>query len=180
MLQNTFFEEDELISFGAFRFTKHVSYMTRYINWRTKTVFKTVTRNSARTCRRMSSVCRYCSVVIATSKRHKFQTLSSAPRLSTSMTVGDMLSADGNYEKRINYNFGWYCEWKLCWFYNYLYLLIINIIQFILVNKLSNFPSERCTGWELAWGANWKKLSHDYGLNLICKNLGHCSPSSNM
>ena len=55
---------------------------------------------------------------------------------------------------------------------NYLYLLIINIMQFILVNKLSNFPSERCTGRELAWGANWKKLSHGYGPNLICKNLG--------
>ena len=37
--------------------TKHVSYMTRYINWRTKTVFKTVTRNSASTCRRMNNVC---------------------------------------------------------------------------------------------------------------------------
>ena len=40
------------------------------------------------------------------------------------------------------------------------------------MKKLSNFPSKRCTGWEFAWGANWKKLSHDHGPNLICKNLG--------
>ena len=37
--------------------TKHVTYMTRYIIWRTKTVFKTVTRNSASSCRRMNSIC---------------------------------------------------------------------------------------------------------------------------
>ena len=37
--------------------TKHVSDMTRYINWRTKIVFKSVFRNSASTSRQMISVC---------------------------------------------------------------------------------------------------------------------------
>ena len=44
----------------------------------------------------------YFPAVIATSKRQEFRALSSAPRLSISMTAGDLLSADRNDEKRIN------------------------------------------------------------------------------
>ena len=51
-------------------------------------------------------------------------------------------------------------------------MLIINSIKLVFVNKLTKFLSERCTGKEFAWGANWKKLSRDHGPNLICKNPG--------
>ena len=52
-------------------------------------------------------------------------------------------------------------------------LLVINIIQFVLVNKIPKFPSESSTGKELTWGVNLKKLTSDYSPNLICKNLGY-------
>ena len=46
----------------------------------------------------------YCSVVIVTSKRHNFRTLSKAPRLS-SMVTDDLLPADSYHERLINYIF---------------------------------------------------------------------------
>ena len=70
------------------------------------------------------------------------------------MMTDDSLPADRNYERLINYIC---CLILLVVIMSIIYLfvfVIINNISLVLVNKLTEFPSERCTGWKFAWGAN--------------------------